>query len=81
MTRNRFTLLFALAAAAVAVAATAFPTRAAAEEGKKKIVFVHGKASHGYGGHAYGPAEGGGSASPACTPTGPGPRTATASRS
>jgi hypothetical protein len=28
----------------------------AAEGGKKQIVFVHGKASHGYGGHAYGPA-------------------------
>lgn len=25
-------------------------------ETKKQIVFVHGKASHGYGGHAYGPA-------------------------
>jgi outer membrane protein assembly factor BamB len=24
--------------------------------GRKQIVFVHGKASHGYGGHAYGPA-------------------------
>jgi hypothetical protein len=29
---------------------------AAAAEGKKQIVFVHGKASHGFGGHAYGPA-------------------------
>ncbi|MCX6873103.1 MAG: ThuA domain-containing protein [Verrucomicrobia bacterium] len=29
---------------------------AAAAEGKKRIVFVHGAASHGYGGHAYGPA-------------------------
>jgi hypothetical protein len=28
----------------------------AAEGGKKQIVFVHGPASHGYGGHAYGPA-------------------------
>ena len=56
MTRNSFTLLFALAAAALAFAATGSPSRAAAEEGKKKIVFVHGKASHGYGGHAYGPA-------------------------
>jgi hypothetical protein len=26
------------------------------KEAKKRIVFVHGKASHGYGGHAYGPA-------------------------
>ncbi len=29
---------------------------AADANAKKKIVFVHGKASHGYGGHAYGPA-------------------------
>ena len=29
---------------------------AASAQGKKQIVFVHGKASHGYGGHAYGPA-------------------------
>ena len=28
----------------------------AAADAKKQIVFVHGKASHGYGGHAYGPA-------------------------
>jgi len=56
MTRNAFTLLFALAVAALAVTATASPGRAASAETKKKIVFVHGKASHGYGGHAYGPA-------------------------
>jgi len=29
---------------------------AADDTGKKQIVFVHGKASHGYGGHAYGAA-------------------------
>jgi hypothetical protein len=29
---------------------------ASAADGAKKIVFVHGRASHGYGGHAYGPA-------------------------
>jgi len=29
---------------------------AADDDGKKQIVFVHGKASHGYGGHAYGAA-------------------------
>ena len=29
---------------------------ASGAETKKQIVFVHGKASHGYGGHAYGPA-------------------------
>jgi len=55
MTHKRFTLLFALAAAALPLAAAAFPSRAAAEE-TKKIVFVHGKPSHGYGGHAYGAA-------------------------
>jgi hypothetical protein len=31
-------------------------TPAASAGGKKKIVFVHGPESHGYGGHAYGPA-------------------------
>ena len=31
-------------------------TAADSSEAKKQIVFVHGKASHGYGGHAYGPA-------------------------
>jgi hypothetical protein len=29
---------------------------ASADDAKKQIVFVHGQASHGYGGHAYGPA-------------------------
>ncbi|TWU32005.1 ThuA domain-containing protein [Novipirellula artificiosorum] len=33
-----------------------FASNASAVDGKKQIVFVHGKASHGYGGHAYGPA-------------------------
>lgn len=37
-------------------AAALLPANAAPSEGKKQIVFVHGKASHGYGGHAYGPA-------------------------
>jgi hypothetical protein len=32
------------------------PTDVAWAEDAKQIVFVHGKASHGYGGHAYGPA-------------------------
>jgi len=41
--------------AGAAVAAVAQPLGAAPAE-KKQIVFVHGKASHGYGGHAYGPA-------------------------
>jgi type 1 glutamine amidotransferase len=55
MTRNRSALPFVLGIAAVAVAATAPAARAAPQEAKN-IVFVHGKASHGYGGHAYGAA-------------------------
>lgn len=31
------------------------PASASAAEGKKQIVFIHGKSSHGYGAHAYGP--------------------------
>ena len=34
--------------------ASGFPSFAG--DAKKQIVFIHGKASHGYGGHAYGPA-------------------------
>lgn len=41
--------------AGAAVAAVAQPLEAAPAE-KKQIIFVHGKASHGYGGHAYGAA-------------------------
>jgi len=41
-----------VAAAALAGAALV----ADAADAKKQIVFIHGKASHGYGGHAYGPA-------------------------
>jgi len=55
MTRNGLTFLLALAITIVTIAATASSTRAASQE-TKQIVFVHGKASHGYGGHAYGPA-------------------------
>ncbi|MHC4404173.1 MAG: ThuA domain-containing protein [Planctomycetota bacterium] len=51
MIRCRLVVLLALI---VAVAAMAPSSHAASEP--KKIVFVHGKASHGYGGHAYGPA-------------------------
>jgi hypothetical protein len=40
-----------LTVAGAAVAAEPSPA-----EGKRRIVFVHGAASHGYGGHAYGPA-------------------------
>jgi len=56
MTRNSFTLGFALAVATLLVTAATSPSHAADEKAKKKIVFVHGRASHGYGGHAYGPA-------------------------
>ncbi len=55
MTRNSFALRFALAITALTIAATASPCRAA-PNAPKQIVLVHGKASHGYGGHAYGPA-------------------------
>ena len=51
MTRVARSLCLALTG--LALAAGAVP---AAEGGKKQIVFVHGAASHGYGGHAYGPA-------------------------
>lgn len=44
----QFTTVIALAAGLASAAWGA--------ETKKQIVFVHGKASHGYGGHAYGPA-------------------------
>jgi hypothetical protein len=47
-------IVFALLVLAV-FAAPVLPGAAAADA-KKQIVFVHGKASHGYGGHAYGPA-------------------------
>ena len=49
--RSVFTLslVVALAGVASAVTTTESASRAAPEEAKKKIVFVHGKASHGYG--------------------------------
>jgi len=53
MTRVARMLSVGLALAGLALAAGPVP---AAEGGKKQIVFVHGAASHGYGGHAYGPA-------------------------
>jgi len=53
VTRTRIIMLFALSIVVSAV--PGFSSRAAAGEANK-IVFVHGKASHGYGGHAYGPA-------------------------
>jgi len=53
MTRVARMLSSGLALAGLALAAG---PATAAEGGKKQIVFVHGAASHGYGGHAYGPA-------------------------
>jgi hypothetical protein len=47
-TMTRLVIIIALVAG---VSAASF-----AADGKKQIVFVHGKASHGYGGHSYGPA-------------------------
>jgi hypothetical protein len=53
---RRFIFSFAMGTA-LAVALLAFnPLSALAEGSKKQIVFVYGKASHGYGNHAYGPA-------------------------
>lgn len=51
MVRRNLMCVIGLAVIGLAVA-----NPASAAEGKKQIVFVHGKASHGYGGHAYGPA-------------------------
>ena len=52
----RLTLSVALTLAGLMSGAAARSIDAASPNGKKQIVFVHGKASHGYGGHAYGPA-------------------------
>lgn len=56
MLRRNLVLLFGLALLGMSIAAGSRPADAAPADGKKQIVFVHGKASHGYGGHAYGPA-------------------------
>ena len=56
MLRRNLVLLFGLALLGMSIAAGSRPADAASADGKKQIVFVHGKASHGYGGHAYGPA-------------------------
>ena len=56
MRHNRFPPLLALALAVVAFGTVAVSSHAASAAAKKQIVFVHGPASHGYGGHAYGPA-------------------------
>ena len=54
MVYRNLIVVVALALASLGIAAAPRPTDAA--DGKKRIVFVHGKASHGYGGHAYGAA-------------------------
>ena len=54
MVYRNLIVVVALALAGLGIAAAPRPTDAA--DGKKRIVFVHGKASHGYGGHAYGAA-------------------------
>jgi ABC-type sugar transport system substrate-binding protein len=56
MTRSKQTLLLAMTAALVGLAPGAVQAADSPAGETKKIVFVHGKASHGYGGHAYGPA-------------------------
>jgi len=56
MVRRDLSLVIGLSLVVLGVAAMPRPTDAAPADGKKQIVFIHGKASHGYGGHAYGPA-------------------------
>ncbi len=56
MLRRNLTLVIGLALIVSGVVVASQPAGAAAAEAKKQIVFVHGRASHGYGGHAYGPA-------------------------
>ncbi len=54
VTHRSFANLFVLGVTALTVAGAVWPCLAAPD--KKQIVFIHGPASHGYGGHAYGPA-------------------------
>ena len=56
MKRNQFTCLLVLGFTAAVFWGATCQSQAGAAESAKKIVFVHGAASHGYGGHAYGPA-------------------------
>ena len=56
MVRQTMTLMIAFALVGSGTIALPRSADAAPAEGKKQIVFIHGKASHGYGGHAYGPA-------------------------
>jgi hypothetical protein len=48
--------LFVFGLALFSLLTTAVASAADSPEAKKQIVMIHGKASHGYGGHAYGPA-------------------------
>ncbi len=56
MVRQTMTLMIAFVLIGLGTIALPRSADAAPADGKKQIVFVHGKASHGYGGHAYGPA-------------------------
>ena len=56
MVRQAMALMIAFVLVSLGTGALPRSADAAPAEGKKQIVFVHGKASHGYGGHAYGPA-------------------------
>ena len=56
MVRCTWTFVIGVALAGLVTVVVSRPADAAPAEGKKQIVFVHGKASHGYGGHAYGAA-------------------------
>lgn len=56
MKRNQFTCLLVLGFTAAVFWGATCQSQAGSAESAKKIVFVHGAASHGYGGHAYGPA-------------------------
>ncbi|MBE7503313.1 MAG: hypothetical protein HS113_24105 [Verrucomicrobiales bacterium] len=56
MKPNCYLPAFALPLVLAVLGGPTVSSYAAPEATKKKIVFVHGAASHGYGGHAYGPA-------------------------
>lgn len=56
MTRQKLGLLLGLALIGLVSVSNLPAAEKTSTSGKKKIVLIHGKASHGYGGHAYGPA-------------------------
>ena len=56
MLRRNLTIVIAVALLLAGAVAAVQPATAVAAENARQIVFVHGKASHGYGGHAYGAA-------------------------